>query len=296
MIKGWTMKKVGVIGLGNMGSGMALSLQKAGFQVHGYDPSDDAAARMAAAGVGIAASPAALAGAVEAVLLSLPNSAVVESVVFGSGGLLSAARKGLFVIDTSTADPASTRKVAQALHEAGMVFLDAPVSGGPKGAAAGTLTMVLGGRPEDIAAAESVLAAVSAKRVHVGPAGAGHVAKLLNNMLCGAHLLLAAEAARIARAAGLDEQKIFDGINAGSGRSAVTEVNFPTWVFNERFDSGFTMKLMRKDVGLALGLLRGLGVPAPMAETAARLWKDSAASIADDEDFNRITGFIADQR
>ena len=296
MIKGWTMKKVGVIGLGNMGSGMALSLQKAGFQVHGHDPSDDAAARMAAAGVGIAASPAALAGAVEAVLLSLPNSAVVESVVFGSGGLLAAARKGLFVIDTSTADPASTRKVAQALHEAGMVFLDAPVSGGPKGAAAGTLTMVLGGRPEDIAAAEPVLAAVSAKRVHVGPAGAGHVAKLLNNMLCGAHLLLAAEAARIARAAGLDEQKIFDGINAGSGRSAVTEVNFPTWVFNERFDSGFTMKLMRKDVGLALGLLRGLGVPAPMAETAARLWKDSAASIADDEDFNRITGFIADQR
>jgi len=155
---------------------------------------------------------------------------------------------------------------------------------------------VLGGRAEDIAAAEPVLAAVSAKRVHVGPAGAGHVAKLLNNMLCGAHLLLAAEAARIARAAGLDEQKIFDGINAGSGRSAVTEMNFPTWVFNERFDSGFTMKLMRKDVGLALSLLRGLGVPAPMAETAAKLWKDSASSIADGEDFNRIADFMAGRR
>jgi 3-hydroxyisobutyrate dehydrogenase len=201
----------------------------------------------------------------------------------------------LLVVDTSTADPISTRKVAQALHEAGMAFLDAPVSGGPKGAASGTLTMVLGGSPQDVAAAEPILAAVSSKRVHVGPAGAGHVAKLLNNMLCGAHLLLAAEAARIARAAGLDEQKIFEGINAGSGRSAVTEVNFPTWIFNERFDSGFTMQLMRKDVGLALGMLRGLAVPAPMAEAAAKLWKDSAGSVADGEDFNRITGFIAGQ-
>lgn len=290
------MKKVGVIGLGNMGSGMAVSLQKAGFQVHGYDPSGDAAALMAAAGVRIADSPAALSGAVDAILLSLPNSAVVESVVFGSEGLLAAACKGLLVVDTSTADPVSTRKVAQALHEAGMVFLDAPVSGGPKGAASGTLTMVLGGSPQDVAAAEPILAAISAKRVHVGPAGAGHVAKLLNNMLCGAHLLLAAEAARIARAAGLDEQQIFEGINAGSGRSAVTEVNFPTWIFNERFDSGFTMQLMRKDVGLALGMLRGLGVPAPMAEAAAKLWKDSAASIGDAEDFNRITSFIPGQR
>ena len=290
------MKKVGVIGLGNMGSGMAVSLQKAGFQVHGYDPSGDAAARMAAAGVRIADSPAALSGAVDAILLSLPNSAVVESVVFGSEGLLAGACKGLLVVDTSTADPVSTRKVAQALHEAGMVFLDAPVSGGPKGAASGTLTMVLGGSPQDVAAAEPILAAISAKRVHVGPAGAGHVAKLLNNMLCGAHLLLAAEAARIARAAGLDEQQIFEGINAGSGRSAVTEVNFPTWIFNERFDSGFTMQLMRKDVGLALGMLRGLGVPAPMAEAAAKLWKDSAASIGDAEDFNRITSFIPGQR
>lgn len=290
------MKKVGVIGLGNMGSGMAVSLQKAGFQVHGYDPSGDAAARMAAAGVRIADSPAALSGAVDAILLSLPNSAVVESIVFGSEGLLAAACKGLLVVDTSTADPVSTRKVAQALHEAGMVFLDAPVSGGPKGAASGTLTMVLGGSPQDVAAAEPILAAISARRVHVGPAGAGHVAKLLNNMLCGAHLLLAAEAARIARAAGLDEQQIFEGINAGSGRSAVTEVNFPTWIFNERFDSGFTMQLMRKDVGLALGMLRGLGVPAPMAEAAAKLWKDSAASIGDAEDFNRITSFIPGQR
>lgn len=289
------MKKVGVIGLGNMGGAMALSLQKAGFQVHGYDASNDAAARMAAAGVRIADTPAALSGAVEAVLLSLPNSAIVESVVFGNEGLLSAARQGVFVIDTTTADPASTRKAAQPLQDAGMIFIDAPVSGGPKGAAAGTLTMVLGGQAQDIAAAEPVLAAVSAKRVHVGPVGAGHAAKLLNNMLCGAHLLLAAEAARIAEAAGLDAQKIFDGINAGSGRSAVTEVNFPTWVFNERFDSGFTMKLMRKDIGLALGMMRGLGVPAPMAEAAGKLWKDSATSIADAEDFNRITGFIVDR-
>lgn len=287
------MKQVGVIGLGNMGSGMALSLKKAGFQVYGYDPSNEAAERMVQQGVLRADSAAMLAGSVDAVLLSLPNSTVVESVVFGAKGLLSVARKGRLVIDASTADPASTRKVAQAMQECGMAFLDAPVSGGPKGAAAGTLTMVLGGQAQDIATAQPILTAISAKQVHVGPVGAGHAAKLLNNMLCAAHLLLAGEAARIAQAAGLDAQKIFDGINAGSGRSAATEVNFPTWVFNEHFDSGFTMKLMRKDVDLAMDMLQALGVAAPMAQVAGQLWQDSSASIADAEDFNRITRFRA---
>ncbi|OWY27134.1 3-hydroxyisobutyrate dehydrogenase [Herbaspirillum robiniae] len=283
-----TIRKVGVVGLGNMGSGMARSLMRAGYQVAGFDPSPAACAALQADGAAIAASAAELAGQVELLILSLPTSDVVEAVVLAPAGVLEGARRGLLVVDTTTADPNSTRKVAAATAECGLRFIDGPVSGGPKGAATGTMTMALGGDAADVAAAMPVLEAISAKRVHVGPVGAGHVTKLLNNLMCGAHLLVAGEAARIAREAGLDAQQIFDGINAGSGRSGVTQVNYPTWVFNEAFNSGFTMKLMRKDIRLAMGLLKELSVDAPLSAEAGRLWAHSADSIADGEDFNRI--------
>lgn len=285
------MKNIGVAGLGNMGRGMALSLQRGGFTVAGYDPSPAAAENMARENVQIFASVAALAAAVDVLILSLPTSDVVEAVVFGADGILAGARPGLLVVDTSTADPASTRKVAAALAEKSIRFVDAPVSGGPKGAATGTMTMVLGGSADDVAAVTPVLEAMSAKRVHVGPVGAGHVTKLLNNLMCGAHLIVAGEAARIAAEAGLDPQQIFEGINAGSGRSGITQVNYPTWIFNDAFDSGFTMKLMRKDLRLAMGLVSELGTAAPLAGEVGRLWAASAEAVADDADFNRIVQF-----
>ena len=285
------MKTIGVAGLGNMGRGMALSLQRGGFTVAGFDPSPAAADNMARENVQIFASVAALAAAVDVLILSLPTSDVVEAVVFGTEGILAGARPGLLVVDTSTADPASTRKVAAALAEKSIRFVDAPVSGGPKGAATGTMTMVLGGSAEDVAAVTPVLEAMSAKRVHVGPVGAGHVTKLLNNLMCGAHLIVAGEAARIAAEAGLDPQQIFEGINAGSGRSGITQANYPTWIFNDAFDSGFTMKLMRKDLRLAMGLVSELGTAAPLASEVGRLWAASAPMVADDADFNRIVQF-----
>jgi 3-hydroxyisobutyrate dehydrogenase len=129
---------------------------------------------------------------------------------------------------------------------------------------------------------------MSAKRVHVGPAGAGHVTKIINNLLCAVHLLTAVEAMRIAREAGVDAERLLEGLNAGSGRSGATQVNFPSWVLNGAFNSGFTMKLMRKDVRLAEQFTGELGLSLPLAAAAARIWAESAAVIADDEDFNRI--------
>jgi 3-hydroxyisobutyrate dehydrogenase len=170
-----------------------------------------------------------------------------------------------------------------------MSMIDAPVSGGPKGAITGTMTMVIGGTDADVARALPVLEAVSSKRVHVGPVGAGHVTKIINNLLCAAHLLTAAEAVKIARQAGVDAERLLEGINAGSGRSGVTLVNFPTWVLNGAFDSGFTMKLMRKDVRLAEQLIGELGLSLPLAADIARIWSESMNSIADADDFNRIT-------
>lgn len=282
------MAAVGVVGLGNMGRGMALSLKRGGFRVLGTDAV--AATRDALAGEGIETfdSLAPLCAQADILILSLPNAAIVESVVCGEGGILAHARAGLIVVDTSTSHPDVTRRLNKLLDEKGTAMIDAPVSGGPKGAITGTMTMVMGGEEADIAKVEPVLAAMSAKRVHIGASGAGHVAKIINNMLCAAHLLTGAEAVRLAREAGVDPARMLEGLNAGSGRSGVTMVNFPTWVLNNAFNSGFTMKLMRKDVRLGAQLVEELGLSLPLAKLTADIWADSEETIPDGDDFNRI--------
>ena len=282
------MKTIGVIGLGNMGRGMALSLQRGGFTVVGSDASAGTRARLAADGVPVVESIQEVMAQADAVILSLPTAAIVAQVVAGPDGLLGHAKAGVLVVDTSTSHPETTRRLAAQLATVGMPLIDAPVSGGPKGAIGGTMTMVIGGAEADVARAEPVLAAMSAKRVHVGAVGAGHVAKIANNLLCAAHLAIAGEVTRMAEQAGVPTERLLKGINAGSGRSFVTEHNFPTWVTSGAFDSGFTMKLMRKDVGLSQDLIAALGIDLPLSRKVAELWSDSARTIADDEDFNRI--------
>lgn len=283
---------LGVIGLGNMGAGMALSAARAGLPVWGYDPATRAQAVLEEAGVVLVGSIAELAAQVDVVVLSLPNSEIVEAVVLGEDGLLRHARPGQIVLDTSTADPASTLRIAQALQDSCLRFVDGPVSGGPKAAHAGAMTMLLGGEAADLQTLQPVLDALTGKCVHVGPVGAGHSAKLFNNLLCGINLIAAGEAIRVARAAGLDIEQILQGVNAGSGRSGVTEVNCPTWILNGAFDSGFTMQLMRKDLRLAAAMIEQSGASAPLAQEALRLWADSSASLDDAEDFNRIVDYV----
>jgi 3-hydroxyisobutyrate dehydrogenase len=222
------------------------------------------------------------------VMLSLPTAHIVEQVVSGPNGILTNAKPGLLVVDTSTSHPETTRRLAGALNAAGMSMLDAPVSGGPKGAITGTMAMVIGGAKEDLERAEPVLTAMTAKRVHVGAIGAGHVAKIANNLFAAAHLLIAGEVTRMAAKAGVPTEQLLQGINAGSGRSFITEHSYPTWIMNGQFDSGFTMKLMRKDVRLSQELISALAIDLPMSAKVAELWARSAESIADDEDFNRI--------
>ena len=282
------MAVVGVVGLGNMGRGMALSLMRAGHEVLGTDASEKARSALASEGVAIFEGVGPLCARADLLILSLPTAEIVDTVVAGTDGIIAHARPGLRVVDTSTSNPETTRRLAVALAAHGMAMIDAPVSGGPKGAITATMTMVIGGADADVAAVAPVLADISAKRVHVGSVGAGHVCKLINNLLCAAHLLTAAEAMRIARAAEVDPARLLEGLNAGSGRSGVTQVNLPTWVLNGAFDSGFTMALMRKDVRLATQLVSTLALDLPIAREASRIWSDSAATIGDAEDFNRI--------
>ena len=282
------MKNIGVIGLGNMGRGMALSLKRGGFNVIGTDAVAATRERLASEGISIRETIGQVVGEADLIILSLPTAAIVRAVVAGPGGIIEHAKSGLLVVDTSTSHPETTRQLATQLNSADMRMLDAPVSGGPKGALSGTMTMVIGGSANDLAQAEPVLAVMTGKRVHVGDIGAGHVAKIANNLLCAAHLLIAGEVTRMATQAGVSTEQLLQGINAGSGRSFVTEFNFPTWVTNGAFDSGFTMKLMRKDVGLSQDLIQTLGLDLPFSAKVAELWAHSAQTIEDGEDFNRI--------
>ena len=282
------LKKVGLIGLGNMGRGMALTLKRKGFELVGTDVSIATRESLAKEGISVRETIGEVVSECDLVILSLPTAAIVEQVVSGPNGILANAKPGLLVVDTSTSHPETTRRLARALNAAGMSMLDAPVSGGPKGAITATMAMVIGGAKEDLERAEPILAAMTAKRVHVGDIGAGHVAKIANNLFAAAHLLIAGEVTRMAAKAGVPTEQLLQGINAGSGRSFITEHSYPTWIMNGQFDSGFTMKLMRKDVRLSQELISALAIDLPMSAKVAELWALSAQSISDDEDFNRI--------
>lgn len=279
---------VGVVGLGRMGLGMAANLAVKGFRTLGVDPSPERCGLAARTGVAVVATPAELFAASNVVIASLPTADHVVEVVEGEGGFLAKAPAGAVFVDSSTSEASVSRRLAAAAAGKGLGFLDAPVSGGPAGAEAGTLTMMIGGDPAHLATAMPALEAISGKRLHVGASGAGNVAKLVNNLLVGAHLLTVSEAVRLSEAAGVPAADVLAVVNAASGRSAVSEVNYPRWVLNGAFDSGFTMGLMRKDVRLAAALIAEVGASLPVSDLVARIWADSAARLADAEDFNRI--------
>lgn len=289
-------QQVAVIGLGAMGMGMARTLASKGFGVTVFDISDQAMARAVDAGLVPAASGAdAIAGA-DAVLLSLPLAAHVQATVQAGldAGAFGATPK--VVIDTSTSEAAVSRALAAQLAAEGHGFLDAPVSGGPQGAASGALSVMLGGAPEWVAMAQPLLDAIAAKVIHVGGSGAGNIAKLVNNMLVACHMLTTAEGLRLAEAAGLPAEDALGVVNAATGRSALSEVHFPKWVISGSFDSGFSAGLMRKDLRLALALAADSGSSLPMAELAAGLWAEDASGVRDDQDFMWLGDYRAQQK
>ncbi|RDE19018.1 NAD(P)-dependent oxidoreductase [Motiliproteus coralliicola] len=281
-------QRIGVIGLGSMGNGMCQSLLRGGFEVFGTDLGVPQRQAAEAIGVTLVDSIAQLCQQTEIILLSLPTAQHVKQVIVGDDGILQSAQPSTLVIDTSTSEPDVTRGLAEQLASQGHALLDAPVSGGPSGAAAGTMVMVIGGKEADLQRAMPFIEALSAKAVHLGPSGSGHAAKLINNLLCAAHLVTTAEAVALGQKAGLDPAKLLEGLNAGSGRSAVSEVNFPRWILNNGFDSGFTMQLMRKDVRLAEKLCRDLELELPLSEQVAKIWAASEPTIPDQDDFNCI--------
>ena len=287
--------RVGVVGLGAMGFGMAATLAKAGFAVTGYDLDAGKAKAAAEAGFDFVSEPGALFATSERIVFSLPTAQDVAAMLEAHAAIVGTQAEGrVILIDTSTSEPDVSRALARRLSDAGHGFLDAPVSGGPAGAASGKLTMMIGGDEADLAEARTVVEALAAKILHVGPSGAGNVAKLVNNLLVAAHMLTTQEALKLAVGAGVDAESVLRVLNAATGRSAISEIHFPNWVMSGRFDSGFSMGLMRKDVRLAGAMADEFGVDLPLCGRVRDIWAASTERLADGQDFTRMGDYADD--
>jgi len=279
---------VGVVGLGNMGSALAANLVDAGHTVVTHDLAGPGRSPVGAAFV---SSVADLACSVDVLVLSLPDGRASERVageIASTGG-----RRAAHVVDTSTIGPAAARSIDDLLTDAGVAYLDAPVSGGVAGARARTLFVMYAGPDAACAAVEPVLAGLSDRRRRVGDRpGMAQALKLANNFLSATALAATSEAIAFGRAAGLDMATMLEVLDASSGRSAATGDKFPDHVVTGRYAAGFTSGLMAKDVRLYLQSVEDEGGPSAVGQTTATIWNRFAATDPT-ADFTRIYPFIA---
>jgi 3-hydroxyisobutyrate dehydrogenase-like beta-hydroxyacid dehydrogenase len=283
--------RTGIVGVGQMGGRMAARVREAGDPIVAYDRD---AERLAVTGLSAAASLGELVSEVDVVLLSLPDSSIIEPVMLGDGGVLEHARPGQVVVDLSTASPESTVRIHGALAERGVDFLDAGISGGAKAADAGTLTIMVGGDAAALARVRPILERFAAKIFHMGDSGAGHIAKLLNNFLNGISLAATAEVMVAAKLSGLDLETFLDVVNASSGVNFATLNRFPHIINGDYLEGGLTGRLMAKDIRLYLEHVARLGVPTFNGPACLAVFEVANALGYEDQISNRVVDGIGD--
>lgn len=280
------MTRVAVIGVGRMGRPMARHIATAGFDLAVFDVDVEAAASAATSLGAWHLTDASDFTDIDVVVTMLPTSGIVASVLF-DGGVIDALPSGARVIDMSSSNPADTVISAQRAQEAGVVLVDAPVSGGVGGAEAGSLTIMLGGTDDAVSPVLPVLEAMSAAIFRTGPIGSAHAMKALNNVVAGATTLAAFEALAAGRVYGLDPETMVGIWNRSTARSFVSEVVMTDHVITGTFDTGFALPLYAKDVGVARDLARAAGVDAPIVDATAAAFT-RALDLLGDVDHTRI--------
>ena len=279
---------IAVIGLGNMGVPMGARLIKAGFAVTGFDLSEAARKNFAAAG-GRTANDVATVAAAEVVVMLLPNGKIVREAV---NALRPHLKPATILVDMSSSDPIGTRVLGEELIAAGYEFVDAPVSGGVKRAADGTLAIMVGGAAATIDRIEALLRAMGTSIFRTGSLGSGHAMKALNNYVSSAGLIAAVEALRIGRKFGLDPALMTDILNVSSGKINTTELKLKQFIISETFADGFPLRLMAKDVRTADDMAHALGIPTPLADLCAQLWDDAAQTLGEKANHTKVLRYM----
>lgn len=279
---------VGFVGLGNMGAPMAARLVAAGMRVQGFDLAASARASFNDVGGHATDDLASAVHNASVVILMLPDSTEVEKVTHDAQF---APMAGAIVVDMSSSEPLRTRELAKQLNERGLSLVDAPVSGGVARARTGKLTIMAGGDPTTIEQVTSVLAPLG-ETIHAGPVGAGHAIKSLNNLLSATHLLATAEAMVTGERFGLDPEVMLKIINSSSGRSGSTENKWPNFVLTQSYDSGFGLRLMLKDMVIAVDLAQSVGTPDRLSSGALALWAEAANALPLEADHTELARWV----
>ena len=282
-------ERIGLIGLGIMGKPMARNLVKAGYELVVHNRSRGAVDELVAESDAITAANNAreVAEQVSIVITMLPDSPDVENVVFGEDGLLEGMREGGLLIDMSTIAPATAIEVSKALAERKASSLDAPVSGGDKGAIAGTLSIMVGGQAADFERAKPIFEAVGKTIVHVGEAGAGQIVKACNQVVVALNYAAVSEALVLGAKAGVDPEKIVEVLSGGLAASRVLEMRGPTMI-EHQFAPGFRVNLHRKDLGIALATGKEYAVPLPVTALVSQFFDMLAAEGHGDLDHSSL--------
>jgi 3-hydroxyisobutyrate dehydrogenase len=282
----------GFVGLGAMGSPMVGKALKAGLAVHVFDTNAAAVGELEAQGAKREASATAVAEAAETVFISLPNAQVVDTVALGERGLIHGKRMK-HLIDLSTTGPTMARKVGDAMAARGVLVLDAPVSGGPIGVRNETLAIMAAGSEETLKRAKPFLDTFAKTIVNLGPeVGKAQLLKLANNLLTATNMVIVGEALAFAERGGIKPEDLFAVVNAGSGRSWVSEIAYPKHVVTRRYDQNFRTELMHKDVSLCMQEAERMGVPMWLGSSVRQFWQFAMTQGMAGADCSRIATLI----
>ena len=274
----------GVIGLGNMGRGIAKNIAAGGHRLLAWDMSEDA--RAPYADIGQIATPAEMAAKADVVIFVVPGSVQIDAML---PEMLDAAHPGLILWDFTTSDPVYTKRLAVQAGEAGVPYMDAGMTGGgAKGADEGTMTLMIGGDADVLERSRPVLNACAGELIYLGPSGAGHTMKVVHNLITHTNFLACSEAGRLAEAAGIDLADMIKVFNAGNARSFISERRFPDHILSDTWDGRSRIFNLRKDVGMAVALSQELGSPMRLGHQTLAWIQAAVDAGMEEEDFTRL--------
>jgi 3-hydroxyisobutyrate dehydrogenase-like beta-hydroxyacid dehydrogenase len=289
---------LGFAGLGVMGRPMASHLAAAGHAMTLYDVAPGLArdvatsAAFAATTTHVAATPAELAARSDIVVTMVPNGAVVQELVCGDAGLLRGLRPGSLVLDTSSSEPWLTEATGRLVAAAGCAMVDAPVSGAQWGAEAAELVFMCGGTAADIERVRPLLAVMGRAVFHLGPLGAGHAMKSINNLVTASNFLAVVEALAIGKRAGLDPAVMVDVLDQSTGMSWISKTHLRQRVISRSFDDPFKLALMQKDIGIAMQLAKSVDVPVPFSALGEELWRAASRDAAPEASVSELARWV----